>query len=413
MNKIKYVSAREIIDSRSNPTIEATVYLEDGSFGVASVPSGASTGTFEATELRDKNNDRYGGKGVLKAVKNVNCDIASHLTGKSFFSPREIDAAMIELDGSENKKNLGANAILAVSLAAYKAVACARSLPLYKYIGGEFAHRMPAPMMNILNGGVHASNNIDIQEFMIVPMGFESFSRALQAGCEVYASLGKLLKKNGLNISVGDEGGYAPSLSDENEAIEVIIQAIKNAGYTTDEIKIALDVASSEWYSNGTYHMPKANQDVSRSELIKKWESLVSKYPIISIEDPLSEDDYDGWQELTQKIGKQALLVGDDLFVTNKKRLDYGIKNKIANTILIKPNQIGTVTETLDVIRLAKENGYYSILSHRSGDTDDTSIADISVGVMSEFIKTGAPCRMERVSKYNRLLKIESEIYSN
>ena len=411
MNKIKSISAREIIDSRANPTVEATVALEDGSVGIASVPSGASTGIFEATELRDGDDKRYNGKGVLRAVHNVNVEISNLLVGKAFSCPRELDNAMIELDNTENKKNLGANATLSVSLAIYKALAISHKMPLYKYIGGEFAHRMPVPLMNILNGGVHASNNIDIQEFMIAPSGFNTFAEALQAGCEVYSSLGKLLKKAGHTISVGDEGGFAPDLKDESEAIEMIIYAIEKAGYSTNEIKIALDIASSEWYKKETYHLPKAKIDISSSQLIDKWAELISKYPIISIEDPLGEIDYDGWGKITQKLGKSVMLVGDDLFVTNKKRLDFGIKNKIANTILIKPNQIGTLTETLDVIRLAKENGYYSILSHRSGDTDDTSIADISVGVMAEFIKTGAPCRMERACKYNRLLKIEDELF--
>ncbi len=407
---IRSLKAREIIDSRSNPTIEATVTLDNGISATASVPSGASTGTFEAVELRD-NEKRFNGKGVSKAISNVNSIIAPLILNKPFSSPREIDNIMCEYDNTENKSVLGANATLSVSLAVYKAFAKHHSLPLYKYIGGEFATRIPAPMMNILNGGAHASNNIDIQEFMIVPIGFSSFSKALQAGCEVYQSLGKVLKSKGYATSVGDEGGYAPNLSSEEEAIDIILASIRGAGYSTDEIKIALDIASSEWHEEGTYKLPKAKIDFSAPELIEKWDKLISNYPIISIEDPLGECDYSGWQKITEKLGKRTLLVGDDLFVTNKKRLDYGIKNGIANTILIKPNQIGTLSETLDVIKLAKENGYFSILSHRSGDTNDTSISDISVGVMSEFIKTGAPCRMERVAKYNRLLKIENELF--
>lgn len=405
--KICNIKAIEIIDSRGNPTVEACVRLSDGSYGIASVPSGASTGKYEAVELRDGGN-RYCGQGVIKAVSNINNIIAPELIGcRADF--RTIDQIMKAMDGTENKAVLGANATLAVSLATAKACAESFKIPLYKYIGGECARRIPAPMMNILNGGAHASNNLDIQEFMIVPICFDHFKDALRAGCEIYHSLKQILRSHSYSIAVGDEGGFAPNLKNEEEAIELIVSAIKKAGYSTEEVKIALDIASSEWFAGNGYLLPKSKKNYSSEELTKKWKRLIHDFPIISIEDPLGEEDYGAWQTATKELGEKSLLVGDDLFVTNEKRLKYGIENKIANAILIKPNQIGTLSETLDVIKLAKENRYYTIISHRSGETDDTSIADIGVGSGTEFIKSGAPCRIERVTKYNRLLKIESE----
>jgi enolase len=405
--KICKINAREIIDSRGNPTVEATVLLSDGARGVASAPSGASTGKFEAHELRD-GGKRYMGKGVLRAVENVNTVIASSLCGCDA-DFRIADNIMRSIDGTDNKSALGANATLAVSLAIARACASSYKLPLYKLLGGSFARRIPAPMMNILNGGAHASNNLDIQEFMIVPIGFEHFKDALRAGCEIYHSLKRILSSHSYSVSVGDEGGFAPNLSSEDEAIELILSAIKTSGYTTDNVKIALDIASSEWVKGSKYFLPKAKVELSSDDLIEKWKRLVNSYPIISIEDPLGEEDYSAWQKCTSKIGKDTILVGDDLFVTNERRLKYGIENGLGGAILVKPNQIGTLSEAIDVIRLAKDKGYYTIISHRSGETDDTSIADIGVGCGTEFIKTGAPCRMERVAKYNRLLEIEEE----
>jgi enolase len=405
--KICKINAREIIDSRGNPTVEATVLLSDGARGVASAPSGASTGKFEAHELRD-GGKRYMGKGVLRAVENVNTVIASSLCGCDA-DFRIADNIMRSIDGTDNKSALGANATLAVSLAIARACASSYKLPLYKLLGGSFARRIPAPMMNILNGGAHASNNLDIQEFMIVPIGFEHFKDALRAGCEIYHSLKRILSSHSYSVSVGDEGGFAPNLSSEDEAIELILSAIKTSGYTTDNVKIALDIASSEWVKGSKYFLPKAKVELSSDDLIEKWKRLVNSYPIISIEDPLGEEDYSAWQKCTSEIGKDTILVGDDLFVTNERRLKYGIENGLGGAILVKPNQIGTLSEAIDVIRLAKDKGYYTIISHRSGETDDTSIADIGVGCGTEFIKTGAPCRMERVAKYNRLLEIEEE----
>lgn len=409
--QIYSIKAREIIDSRGMPTVEATVRLSSGYGGVASVPSGASTGSYEAVELRDKDKHRYNGKGVLKAVCNVNTVIAPKLTSKCSINQRTIDNEMISLDGTKNKGSLGANATLSVSLALAKASAEHYSLPLYRYIGGISASKLPIPMMNILNGGAHASNNLDVQEFMIVPLGFDTFKEALRAGCEIYRELKRILSEKGLSVSVGDEGGFAPNLDSEDEAIELIIEAIKSANYDTSSVKIALDVASSEWWNGTSYDLPKSKKSYTTDELIEKWEILINKYPIISIEDPLGEKDYHGWQKITSQIGDRVMLVGDDLFVTNEKRLKKGIDTGMGNSILIKPNQIGTLTETLDVINLAKQKSYYTIISHRSGETNDTSIADIAVGTNAGFIKTGAPCRMERVAKYNRLLEIEDEIY--
>ncbi len=404
------VCGREILDSRGNPTIETSVMLSDGSVGVASVPSGASTGKYEAHELRDTKSNRYGGKGVLEAVCNIQKKISPALSGVSVYEQTEIDRIMRELDGTENKSTLGANAILAVSLACARAAANSYHIPLFKYVGGASAHRLPIPMMNILNGGAHATNNVDIQEFMILPVGAENFSEGLRIGAEIYHALGAILKKNGLTTGVGDEGGYAPSLAGDEEAIELICEAITAAGYDTNKIKIALDAATSEWYTDGVYRLPKRGITMQTDELIRYWENLVQKYPIYSIEDGLDQSDFAGWTKLTEAIGQKTMLVGDDLFVTNTKRLMQGIESGAANSILIKPNQIGTLSETLEVIEKAKQNGYRFILSHRSGETEDTTIADLAVGTNAPFIKSGAPCRSERVAKYNRLLRIESSL---
>ena len=409
--QITKCTAREILDSRGYPTVEATVFLTDGTVGVASVPSGASTGIYEAHEKRDNEKDRYNGKGVTEAVKSVCKTISPAICGISAGEQYELDRILCQLDGTENKSKLGANAILAVSLANARAAANWYHIPLYKYLGGANAHRLPIPMMNILNGGAHASNNIEIQEFMIMPIGVSSFSEAMQAGSEIYHTLGKILKSENLATTVGDEGGFAPNLSSDEQAIELICKAINEAGYDTDRIKIALDAASSEWYSkDGEYVMPKTNQKFNRDELISYWQSLLDKYPIYSIEDALDQRDFDGWTTLTECLGRKIMLVGDDLFVTNTKRLREGIQKKAANTILIKPNQIGTLTETLDVIHTAVDAGYNYIISHRSGETEDTTIADLAVATNARFIKTGAPCRSERVAKYNRLLRIESSL---
>lgn len=412
------VCGREILDSRGNPTVEATVLLSDGAVGMASVPSGASTGKYEAHELRDTANDRYCGKGVQDAVCNINKKIQPILLGISVCEQYEIDKLMREIDGTENKSRLGANAMLAVSMACARAAANSFHIPLFKYFGGVSAHRLPVPMMNILNGGAHASNNVDIQEFMVMPVGADSFSNALRIGSEIYHALGNILKKKGVSTAVGDEGGYAPSLSGDEEAIQLICEAIEAAGYNTDDVKIALDVAGSEWYADGIYRMPKRGMTMQTDALIDYYADLVQRYPICSIEDGLDQTDFVGWNKLTQKLGKKVMLVGDDLFVTNTKRLAEGIQAGAANAILIKPNQIGTVSETLDVIEKAKTNGYKYILSHRSGETEDTTIADLSVGTNAPFIKSGAPCRSERVAKYNRLLRIEcslnhSAVYRN
>lgn len=408
-NKIVKVKAREILDSRGNPTVEATVVLEDGSYGVAASPSGASTGKYEAHELRDLDEMRFRGLGVLKAVENVNTIISRVLCGM-VCNQGMVDCAMLKADGTDNKSNLGANGILAVSLAAAKAGAMHSRLPLYRYIGGVSAQRLPTPFMNILNGGAHAANSLDFQEFMIVPSGFDTYSEALRAGCEIYHALGAILKGDGKAVGIGDEGGYAPDLSNEAEAIEYIIRAIEKVGYDTDSVKIALDCAASEWAVNDGYSMPKSGEHLTSSDITAKLEKLVSLYPIVSIEDGLGEDDVSGWQELTDRLSHRTLLVGDDLFVTNTARLREGIAEGIGNSILIKPNQIGTLCETLDVIRHASHAGYRQILSHRSGETCDSSIADIAVAVNCGFIKTGAPCRGERTSKYNRLLAIEAEL---
>lgn len=491
---IKDISAIEILDSRGNPTVCATVTLEDGSIGRASVPSGASVGKFEACELRDGDPSRFGGKGVLRAIQNITDEIKPRLLGEDAVHQGKIDKAMCELDSTENKSRLGANAILATSLATSRAAASSLGLPLYKYLAEyirldneknysgisseQTADRslnskacsqdnaskpgtnkgacsqdkaskhslnnhpqhqatdraknskacsqnttrdsaisiknpnlaLPCPMMNILNGGAHAPNNLEIQEFMIAPIGICDFSEKLRAGAEIYFRLGKILKSRGLSTSVGDEGGFAPSLSSDEEACELICEAILSAGYTTDKVKLALDVAASEWYSDGKYLLKKGAKTMLSEELIEYFDALVKKYPIFSIEDGLGDDDTAGWQVLTARLGGDTRLVGDDLFVTNEKRLNSGISQKIANAILIKPNQIGTLTETATVISRARESDYISIASHRSGDTEDSYIADLSVGLGTKFIKSGAPCRSERLAKYNRLLEIEKEL---
>ena len=409
-HKIVEIRGREILDSRGNPTVEAEVILDSEVRGTASVPSGASTGMYEAHELRDRERDRYGGKGVQKAVENINETISFHLCSMGSLSLRDVDFKMLELDGTQNKKKLGANATLAVSLAFARAAAKELKIPLYSYLGGAAASTLPVPMMNILNGGAHAHNNIDIQEYMIMPYGAESFAEALRWGCEIYHALGSILGQRGLHTAVGDEGGFAPDLSSDEEAIEVILEAINKAGFTTDEVKIALDAASSEWYREKEYHLPKRNAIFSTEELISYWERLIKQYPIVSIEDATAETDWEGWQALTQALGHKIQLVGDDLFVTNIKRLLEGIEKGTGNSILIKPNQIGTLTETLDVIALAKQAGYSTVISHRSGETEDTTIADLAVAVNAGQIKTGAPCRTDRVVKYNRLLRIEEEL---
>ncbi len=417
MNKPQIIkcTGREILDSRGNPTLEASVFLSDGTVGMASVPSGASTGIYEACEKRDNNIERYGGKGVRDAVCAVCRVISPSISGVCASEQYELDKLLMRIDGSENKSRLGANAILAVSLASARAAANWYHLPLYKYLGGLTACRLPIPMMNILNGGAHASNNIEIQEFMIVPHGFESFSEALRAGSEIYHALGKLLCNRGLSSAVGDEGGYAPELRDDEEALELILEAIAAAGYSSDSVGIAVDAAASEWFrDDGFYVQRKRNIKYKSTELVDYWEKLVERFPsLMSIEDPLDQRDTEGWQKITDRLGDRIMLVGDDLFVTNTKRLEEGINSEIANSILIKPNQIGTLSETLEVIELAKREGYSFIISHRSGETEDTTIADLAVAVNAPFIKTGAPCRSERVAKYNRLLRIEASLNSS
>lgn len=407
--KIQKVLAAEVLDSRGTPTVGATVVLSDGSIGVANAPSGASTGKFEAHEKRDGDKRRYHGKGVQKAVQNVTETIAPVLENIRKVTVGEIDRIMIELDNTKNKEKLGANAMLAVSLAAAKALAMHYRQPLFRFLGGANAQKMPVPMMNILNGGAHAANNIDIQEFMIMPVGAKSFSEAVRMGSEIYHTLGGILKSRSLAVSVGDEGGFAPDLASDEAAIEVILEAIAAAGYTTDEVQIALDAASSEWASCDRYRLPKRGTQYSAAQLISYWEKLCEKYPIRSIEDPLGEEDFPVWTTLTERLGKKVMLVGDDLFVTNPVRIREGIERRAANALLVKPNQIGTLTETLTAIALARDNGMKTILSHRSGETEDTSIADIAVAVNAGYIKSGAPCRSDRTAKYNRLLRIAQE----
>jgi enolase len=414
MTEIVSIHAREILDSRGNPTVEADVVLEDGVRGRAAVPSGASTGEHEAVELRDGDKSHYLGKGVLKAVDNIESIIAPELAGMDASNQKLIDATMIALDGTENKGKLGANAILAVSMATARAAAESLGLPLYRYLGGVNACILPTPMMNILNGGAHADNNVDFQEFMVMPVGAETFSDALRWGTEVFHTLKGVLKKKGYNTAVGDEGGFAPSLKSNVEALEVILEAIELAGYKAGEqIAIALDPASSEFYDkkSGKYVFKKSDKSEKNSEqMASYWESWVRQYPIISIEDGLAEDDWDGWRLLTEKIGKNVQLVGDDLFVTNTRRLQKGIEENVGNSILVKVNQIGTISETLDAIELARRNGYTSIISHRSGETEDTFIADLAVGTGAGQIKTGSASRTDRIAKYNQLLRIEEEL---
>ena len=398
------------MDSRSTPTVGAEVILEDGSRGFAISPSGASTGAYEAHEMRDGDASRYSGKGVLKAVSAVNDMICPALRGYPADNQRLADRAMCELDGTENKSRLGANAILAVSLATAKAAAAHYKMPLYRYLGGINAQVLPRPMMNILNGGAHAANNIDIQEFMIIPFDICCFSEGLRRCSEIYKALGSILKEKGKSTGVGDEGGFAPDLDSDEAAIELITTAIEKAGYTAENTKIALDVASSEWYSGGEYLLPKRNVKMTADELIEYYERLTQKYPIISIEDGAAEEDWNGWRNLTERLGKRIQLVGDDLFVTNIKRFKKGIAEGAGNSILVKPNQIGTLSETMDVVEAARKNGYTAVISHRSGETEDTTVADLAVALNAGQIKTGAPCRSDRVAKYNRLLIIENEL---
>ena len=414
---IEHVKAMEVLDSRGNPTVQVEVVTEGGFSGVAMVPSGASTGSYEAVELRDGDKTRYLGKGVSKAVENVNEKIAKVMVGKNVYEQNKIDAMLIELDGTKNKEKLGANATLGVSLAVAKAAAESLGMSLYNYIGGVNAKLLPTPMMNILNGGKHSDNNISVQEFMIMPVANVSFAEKLRMGVEIYHNLKKVLKERGHSVAVGDEGGFAPNLASEEEALDCIVEAISKAGYKPgEEVAIALDVASTEMFDEAKkigkdgYYFWKTDIFKTRDEMIAYLEGLVKKYPIISIEDGLAEEDWDGWKVLTEKLGNKIQLVGDDLFVTNPVRLQKGIDLNVANAILIKPNQIGTLTETLDAIELAKKNGYKTVVSHRSGETEDTTIADIAVATNAGQIKTGAPCRTDRIAKYNRLLNIESEL---
>ncbi len=416
MSYITDMVAREILDSRGNPTVEVEVALDDGSWGRADVPSGASTGAFEAVELRDTDSARYLGKGVLTAVTNVNEIIAPEMMGMDATDQRAIDGFLIDLDGTPNKSRLGANAILGVSLAVAKAAAESCELTLYSYIGGANAHTLPVPMMNIMNGGVHADNNVDLQEFMIMPVGAGSFAEGLRMCAEIYHTLKGVLKKRGLATAVGDEGGFAPNLASNEDALKVIVAAIEEAGYTPGEqVRIALDPASTEFYDaeRGVYVLSGEGRELTSAEMVAYYEDLVSKYPIISIEDGMSEDDWDGWKLMTERLGTKIQLVGDDLFVTNTERLARGIATGTANSILIKLNQIGTLTETLDAIQMAHRAGYTTVISHRSGETEDTTIADVAVAVNAGQIKTGAPARSDRVAKYNQLLRIEEELYDS
>ncbi len=408
---IESIHAREIIDSRGNPTVEAVVTLAYGEEGVAAVPSGASTGKFEALELRDKDAKRFGGKGVQYAVQNVKGEIAQALIGSDAAKTAALDKAMIALDGTKDKSRLGANAILAVSLAAAKAAATSQDVPLYRFLGGSAAYTLPVPMMNVLNGGAHAANNIDIQEFMIMPVGAASFAEGLRWGVEVFHALAAILKKDGLSTAVGDEGGYAPNLQSDEEAIQYLLRAIEQAGYKPyEDFMLAIDAASSEWKSDTGYLLPKHKTTFTTDQLIDYWKGLVDKYPIASIEDALDEEDWEGWQKLTKVLGSRVQLVGDDLFVTNTERLQRGIEGGSANSILIKLNQIGSLWETIEAVHMAQNAGYTAVISHRSGETEDTTIADLAVALNAGQIKTGAPSRSERVAKYNRLLRIEEEL---
>ena len=409
--KITKVHGRQVIDSRGNPTVEAVVELENGFTGVAASPSGASTGQFEAHELRDGDKSHYVGRGVMTAVKHVNGEIAVALVGKTWANQEALDRKMIELDGTPNKSRFGANAILAVSLAYAKAEAIAAKKSLFKYLGGENAHVLPVPMMNILNGGAHAANNLDIQEFMVMPVGAPSLAEGRRWGAEVYQTLMKILKGKNLATAVGDEGGFAPNVKDEREALDLIVEAIKTAGYRPGEdVALAIDAAASEWKADNGYHMPKSGRDFTIDELIAFWTRLAEEYPIVSLEDPLDEEDWDGWVKLTSQLGSKLQVVGDDLFVTNVERLQRGIETGAGNAILIKLNQIGSLSETLDTIRLAHANGFNTVISHRSGETEDVTIADLAVATNAGQIKTGAPARSERVAKYTQLLRIEEEL---
>ena len=414
MSIITSLHAREILDSRGNPTLEAEVVLDTGAAGRAAVPSGASTGEFEAVELRDGDGKRYGGKGVLKAASNVNDEIAEEVIGMDAFDQATVDRMMIEMDGTKNKSSLGANATLAVSLAVARAAAMDAGLPLYRYLGGPNASLMPVPLMNIINGGAHAANNVDLQEFMIAPVGMDSFPAALRAGVEIFHSLKKVLSGRGMGTNVGDEGGFAPDLGTNEEAIEVILEAIEKAGFRPGEdVLLALDAAASEWHRDGAYVFHKStNERRSAEEMVEFWRTWVERYPIVSIEDGLDESDWDGWRALTSAIGDRVQLVGDDLFVTNTEFLQKGIETGAGNAILIKVNQIGTLTETLQAIELAKRNGYRYIISHRSGETEDTFIADLAVATRSGQIKTGSASRTDRVAKYNQLLRIAEDLGS-
>lgn len=411
MSTIKGIRGRQILDSRGNPTVEVEVELADGAVGVAAVPSGASTGSHEAVELRDGDPSQFQGKSVLKAIANIEEKIAPAVSGMSALDQAAVDKRMIELDGTPNKAILGANAILGVSLAVAHAAANSQGMPLYRYLGGEGAHVLPVPMMNILNGGRHAEDSVDLQEFMVMPVGASSFAQALQMGAEVYQSLKKVLKARGANTSVGDEGGFAPSLATNREAVEVILAAIEEAGYRAGEqCFIALDPASSEFYDNGRYILAKEGVSFTSAEMVDYYSELVSAYPIISIEDGMAEDDWEGWRLLNEKLGSKIQIVGDDLYTTNRERLSRGIAEQSSNSILIKLNQIGTLTETLAVIEMAKKAGWTSVISHRSGETGDVTISDLAVAMNTGQIKSGAPCRSERVAKYNRLLRIEEEL---
>jgi enolase len=408
---IDYVHGREVLDSRGNPTVEVEIFLEGGAAGRAIVPSGASTGAHEARELRDGDKSRYLGKGVLGAVKNVNEIIGPKVRGEDAADQPALDALLIELDGTANKDALGANAMLGVSLAAARAAAEASDLPLYRYLGGVHAHVLPVPLMNVINGGAHADNNVDFQEFMLMPLGAPTFAEALRMGTEVFHVLKKILHGRGLATSVGDEGGFAPNLDSNEAALAVLVDAVIEAGYRPgDDIAFALDTASTEFFKDGAYHLAGEGRTLSSAEMNDVYVDLCSRYPIVSIEDGMAEDDWDGWKDHTEKLGGRVQLVGDDLFVTNTDRLQRGIESKVANSILIKVNQIGTLTETLSAIDLARRHGYTSIISHRSGETEDTTISDLAVATGAGFIKTGSACRSERIAKYNQLLRIEEEI---
>jgi len=411
MTTIVEILAREVLDSRGNPTVEVEVTLESGAIGRAIVPSGASTGQFEAVELRDGDKSRFLGKGVSKAVDNINGEIAQELLGADALNQPDIDALLIELDGTPNKERLGANAILAVSLAVARAAASTCGLPLYQYIGGVAARVLPVPMLNILNGGKHADNSVDIQEFMVMPIGAETFSQGLRMGVEIFHNLKKVLSKRGYSTAVGDEGGFAPNLGSNEEALEVIVEAIRAAGYKPgEEVAIALDAAATEFFKDGVYVLEHENKELSAEQMIDWYANLTEKYPIISLEDGMAEEDWEGWQKLNSRLGSKVQIVGDDLLVTNTERISRAIKTKAVNSVLIKLNQIGTLTETLDAIEMAKRAGYTAVISHRSGETEDTTIADLAVAVNAGQIKTGAPSRTDRVAKYNQLLRIEEEL---